>query len=275
MEIGTKSTLTIDRFTSVGAYLVDSNGNDILLPQKYIPFNVEVGNEIEVFIYTDSEDRPIATTLTPYAEKNEFAWLQVVHVSEFGAFLDIGLEKDILVPFKEQNAKMEADKSYLVFVYLDQQTQRLVATAKINKYLAEDTSNLEENQKVSLLIGAKTPLGFQVIIDQTYKGIIFEDRLTRNLISGEKTEGYIEKIREDGKLDVSLEPVGIEKFENNEAKIMNFLEENDGTLFLHDKSSPEEIRELMEMSKKSFKKAIGALYKKKKIKINDSSVELI
>ena len=275
MDIGTTNTLVIDRFTSVGAFLINEQGEDILLPQKYLPFNAEEGQEIDVFVYTDSEDRPIATTLKPYAEKNEFAWLTVVHVSDFGAFLDIGLEKDILIPFKEQNAKMEVDKSYLVYVYVDRQTDRLVATAKINKYLSTDTSNLEEGQEVKLLIGAKTPLGYQVIVNDAYKGIIYENRVSKILESGEETLGYIENLREDGKIDISLDPVGVEKFDRYEEKILEFLNQNHGKLFLHDKSSPEEIRELMEMSKKSFKKAIGGLYKKRKIALKEGFIELL
>ncbi len=275
ISIGEVATLTIDRFTSVGAFLRDEDNEEVLLPNKYLNPNLELDQEIDVFIYNDSEDRPVATTERPLIKLDDFAFLRVKDVSNFGAFLDWGMEKDLLVPFKEQTAKMVVDGVYLVRLIKDQQTNRLVGTARTNRYLSDQVDELAQGDRVDLFIGEITDLGRKVIVNNKYHGLIFKNHLVRPLRTGERTEGYISFIRQDGKLDISLVPIGIEKFDEFTQSILEFLESNGGTMTLNDKSHPDLIRDELGMSKKSFKKALGNLYKSRKIKISDAGVELV
>ncbi|MFA5573692.1 MAG: S1-like domain-containing RNA-binding protein [Brumimicrobium sp.] len=273
--IGRYSTLKIDRFTSVGAYLTDNNDFEVLLPNKYLNDNLELGQEVKVFIYNDSEDRPVATTEIPYIELNKFAFLKVKDVNNYGAFLDWGLEKDLLVPFKEQNSKMIVGNSYTVALLLDEQTNRLIGTAKINKLLSDEVKGIEQGDKVEIYIASKTELGYKVIVNEEYAGLIFNNRVIKDLNLGEITDGYVEFIREDGKLDISLVPISEEKFDLFTEKVLDYIKKNDGVIHITDKSDPEIIRSELEMSKKSFKKAIGNLYKSRKIVINKDSIEMV
>lgn len=276
MEVGKYNTLQILRGTSVGMYLGDEEGNDVLLPHKYIPENTQIGESIQVFIYRDSEDRLIATTLKPLILLNQFAILEVVAATQFGAFLDWGLEKDLFVPFKEQNHKLQKGQWVPVYLYLDEQTDRLVASAKINKYFKNlDGVDLDEGQEVDLLVFEKTELGHNVVINNLYKGLVYENETFRRLAWGDTTKGYVKLIREEGKIDISLQPLGFLKtLEPNQKTILEKLEASGGVLNLSDSSDPIEIQEVLEMSKKSFKKAIGVLYKDKKILINKDSIVL-
>lgn len=276
MEVGKYNTLKILRGTSVGMYLGDEEGNDVLLPHKYIPENAQIGEDIEVFIYRDSEDRLIATTLKPLILLNQFAILEVVAATQFGAFLDWGLEKDLFVPFKEQNHKLQKGQWVPVYLYLDEQTDRVVASAKVHKYFKNlDGVDLEEGQEVDLLVFEKTELGHNVVINNLYKGLVYENETFRRLAWGDTTKGYIKLIRDEGKIDVSLQPLGFLKtLEPNQKAILEKLEQSGGKLNLSDNSDPIEIQEVLEMSKKAFKKAIGVLYKDKKILINDDSIVL-
>ena len=276
MEVGKYNTLKILRGTSVGMYLGDEEGNDVLLPHKYIPENAQIGEDIEVFIYRDSEDRLIATTLKPSILLNQFAILEVVAATQFGAFLDWGLEKDLFVPFKEQNHKLQKGQWVPVYLYLDEQTDRVVASAKVHKYFKNlDGVDLEEGQEVDLLVFEKTELGHNVVINNLYKGLVYENETFRRLAWGDTTKGYIKLIRDEGKIDVSLQPLGFLKtLEPNQKAILEKLEQSGGKLNLSDNSDPIEIQEVLEMSKKAFKKAIGVLYKDKKILINDDSIVL-
>lgn len=275
MEVGKYNTLQVLRATSVGLYLGDAEGNDVLLPHKYIPENIEMGGEIEVFIYRDSEDRLIATTLTPAILLNQFAILEVVAVSPIGAFLDWGLEKDLFVPFKEQNHKLQSGQWVPVYLYLDEETDRLVASAKINKFFQNnDPIELEENQKADILVYEKTDLGYNVIINNRYKGLVYENEIFRRLAWGDQTTGYIKNIREDGKIDVSLQPLGFLNARDENARvIMEKLESNGGILHLSDASDPIDIQDQLGMSKKAFKKAIGGLYREGLITLSDASVQ--
>lgn len=277
MEVGKYNTLQILRGTSVGMYLGDEEGNDVLLPHKYIPENAQIGEDIEVFIYRDSEDRLIATTLKPFITLNQFAILEVVAVSKFGAFLDWGLEKDLFVPFKEQNHKLVTGHYVAAYLYLDEQTDRLVASAKVHKFFQNlEGVDLEIGQEVDLLVFEKTDLGHNVIINNLYKGLIYENEVFKRLAWGDVTKGYVKTIREDGKIDISLQPIGFLKtLEPNAKAIIEKLESSGGVLNLSDSSEPFEIMEILEMSKKNFKKAIGSLYKDKKIRILETSIELI
>ncbi len=276
MEVGKYNTLQILRGTSVGMYLGDEEGNDVLLPHKYIPENAQIGESIEVFIYRDSEDRLIATTLKPSILLNQFAILEVVAATQFGAFLDWGLEKDLFVPFKEQNHKLQKGQYVPVYLYLDEQTDRVVASAKVHKYFKNlDGVDLDEGQEVDLLVFEKTELGHNVVVNNLYKGLVYENETFRRLAWGDTTKGYVKLIRDEGKIDISLQPLGFLKtLEPNQKAILDKLQQSGGTLNLSDNSDPIEIQEVLEMSKKAFKKAIGVLYKDKKILIKDDSIVL-
>ncbi len=275
MNIGEYSTFTIDRFTSVGAFIENEQGEEVLLPNKYLEESFEVGSDITVFIYKDSEDRPVATTEIPFVTLNQFAFLIVKDVTPIGAFLDWGLEKDLFVPFKEQHAKMVEGGEYLIRLIKDDVTDRLLGTTKINRYLSTDVKDLEIGDEIDLFVGEISDLGREVIINDIYKGMIFKDHLVRPLKTGEQTSGYVEFIRQDGKIDVSLVPVGLEKFDHFSQTVLDYLSENHGVMEITDKSHPDLIREKLGLSKKAFKKAVGNLYKNRKIELSDTDIKLV
>ncbi|MCE2681778.1 MAG: S1-like domain-containing RNA-binding protein [Cryomorphaceae bacterium] len=273
MNLGQYNELEILRFTSVGAYLGDTEGNDVLLPNKYLYDELEVGDVGRVFLYKDSEDRLVATTETPKIILEQYAYLKVSEVSLYGAFLDWGLEKDLMVPFKEQNQRMEEGKSYLVTLRIDQATDRLYATMKINKWLQECTDQELINQPQEMLICDQTDLGVKVIVADKYHGMIFRNDISKPIRRGQRLTGYIYNIREDGKVDVRLEPTGFVRYTEAMENIMAKLEVQK-VLPLSDSSDPDEIREIMGMSKKTFKQAIGQLYKAGKITIQPNEIRI-
>lgn len=274
ITLGEYNLLRIDRILDQGAYLVDEEENDVLLPNKYMAENAEVDDEVEVFVYNDSEDRLIATNLTPKFTLNEFAFLQVKDVNRFGAFLDWGLEKEILVPFSEQNQRMEIDRWYIVRLLLDEKTNRLVASNKLNKFIETDHITVEEGEEVDLLVSEKTDLGYKVIIEDVHQGLVYANEVFRELNVGETLKGYVKNIREDGKIDISLQKQGYGNVEPNAIKILERIKEKEGFLALTDKSQPEDIYAQLEMSKKTFKKAIGGLYKRKLIRMTEEGIYL-
>jgi len=273
MEIGKYNELTILRFTAPGAYLGDDLDNVVLLPGKYLTKEMQEGDLVNVFLYNDSEDRPVATTEIPKIKLNEFAFLKVVEVTAFGAFLDWGLEKDLMVPFKEQNQLMEEGKYYLVTLRLDELTHRLIASCRVNRYFEPCTDQELINQEVDLLIGDTTDLGIKVVVNNLYSGIIYRNDVSRSVRRGSQEKGFIYNIREDGKVDVRLERAGFEKFDEAAERILEMIKERK-ILYLSDKSDPDEIREEVGMSKKTFKQAIGKLYKARMIKISENHIEL-
>lgn len=273
LQIGQYNTLQVLRNTKVGLFLGDEE-NDVLLPNKYVPKEFFIGDEMTVFIYLDHEERPVATTLKPYVKLNEFAHLKVNHVNKFGAFLDWGLEKDLFVPFKEQATKMEVDKRYLIYMYLDDQTNRLVGTSKVNKYFSEEIPEFEPNEEVSVMISHFTDLGVNVIIENKYKGLVFADEVFKDLKLGTKTKAYIKQVRPDGKIDLTFKKIGVEAIDDDAQLILNELKANNGYLGLHDKSHPEEIKSVLQMSKKAFKKAVGNLYRQRLIDIRENGIAL-
>lgn len=275
MPIGEYTDLKIDRFTSVGAFLTDEEGFEVLLPNKYLQEDFELNQNITVFLYRDSEDRPVATTEKPYVILNEFAFLKVKDVTPIGAFLDWGLEKDLFVPFKEQQAKMIVGGEYLIRLIKDDKTDRLLGTTKINRYLSDDVSELEIGQEVDLFVGDISDLGREAIINNSYKGMIFKNRIVRPLRTGEQTTGYIEFIRQDGKIDIALVPIGVEKFNHFTTTVLDYLKVHDGKMEITDKSNPDLIRNELGLSKKAFKKAVGNLYKKRMVKLYSDHIELI
>lgn len=275
MKIGQFNTLTIDRDTKVGLFLTDGK-EDVLLPNKYVPKVFEIGEELTVFVYLDHEERPVATTLVPYIFLNEFALLRVNYINQIGAFMDWGMEKDILVPFKEQARPMEKGKRYLVYLYMDEKTYRLVASSKTNQFLDNENITVEKGEEVDLIISHITEIGINVIINQKHKGLVYKDEVYDDAIrTGDKMKGYIKLVRPDGKIDVSLHKQGFESIEPNSEIIMNELRASRGFLRLNDNSNPEDIKTVLKMSKKTFKKAIGLLYKEKLIEIKDDGIYLV
>ncbi|MDQ6530711.1 S1-like domain-containing RNA-binding protein [Flavobacterium sp. LHD-85] len=281
LEIGKYNTLTILRDTKVGLFLGDPENDpdgvhDVLLPNKYVPKVFEIGEELIVFVYLDHEQRPVATTLVPYILLNEFALLRVNYINNVGAFMDWGMEKDILVPFKEQARPMEKGKRYLVYLYLDKQTNRLVASSKTNQFLNNDNLTVEKGEEVDLIVSHITDMGINVIINERHKGLLYKDEVYDDAIrTGDRMRGYIKNIRPDNKIDVALQAQGFESIEPNAEKILSELRASRGFLRLNDDSHPEDIKTVLKMSKKSFKKAIGSLYKEKLIEIKEDGIYLV
>ena len=274
IQIGEYHNLKIERLTDYGLFLENEEGNEVLLPNKYMPENYEFGDMIRVFVYLDHEERPVATNLTPYIKLDEFATLKCVEVSKFGAFMDWGLEKHLFVPFKEQPAPFISGYSYLVFCYLDEETERLVASAKVHAFLDNSNVELEPFEEVDLIVSNKTDLGFNVIVNKIHLGLIYHDDIFKPIKVGDRIKGIVKKVRSDNKLDIGLEKPGYRSIEPNAQKIHDKLKAEDGYLNLTDKSDPDLIKEKLQMSKKSFKKAIGSLYKDRQIDIKEDGIYL-
>jgi uncharacterized protein len=272
-ELGNFNELKVNRFSPHGAYL-DSGLGEILLPNKYVPAGTKEGDIIRVFLYTDSEDRNVATTLEPLAKLGDFAALKVKSVTDFGAFLNWGLEKDLFLPNKEQHKPVKEGDTCVVKVCLDNKTGRLMAVNKLGAFLSKDTENLKEGQKVELLVYEITSLGYMVLIDYEYAGMAYKNEAMESLSVGDRREGYIKLVREDGKVDVSLYKQGFEAMEDFQKILYDRLSSEGGFLPLNDNSDPEEIRSILKMSKKSFKKAVGMLMKSGKISIEDNGIRI-
>lgn len=275
ITLGTFNKLTILRHSSVGLFLGDDDIDDLLLPNKYVPEEYEIGDSIEVFCYLDHEERPVATTQHPLVQRGGFAFLEVVEVNEYGAFLNWGLEKHLFCPFREQAEPMVAGQAYVVHCYLDEKSFRLAASSKVAKFLDKETAHLRLNQKVSLLAFRRSELGVDMIVDQRYRGLLFADQIFRDISLGDTLTGYVKAVRPDGKVDLSLQPLGAEKLEPASEQILSLLRESDGYLGLHDGSAPEVIKQQLQMSKKTFKKAVGNLYKKRIITLEKEGIRLI
>jgi len=274
IEIGRTFELEVIKQTEFGFYLDADSLGEILLPKKHAPADLSVDDMIEVFLYLDSEDRPIATTQTPKAEVGDFAYLEVKANTPVGAFLDWGLDKDVLVPFSEQHRPMSVGDSYLVLLYLDNQG-RITATSKIDKVVLEDDQHdFYPQQKVDLIIANSTELGFKAIVDQSYWGLLYKDEVDQRLSFGQSIEGYIKHIREDGKIDLSLKS-GQQIRDDSSQVILDYLRDHDGFAPVYDKSPPEQISELFGMSKGQFKKTIGGLYKQQIISIQSDGIRLV
>jgi len=274
IELGRINNLEILRDTSVGLFLGDEEGNDVLLPNKYVPTAYEIGEKIKVFCYLDYDERPVATTLEPDIMLGEFRLLQVAEVNEFGAFMQWGLEKHLLVPFREQRVKMKEGQWYVVHCYLDDRSGRLVASNKLDKFLSNDTIDLKEWEKVDLVVTRQTDLGWEVIVNEKHKGLVYFNEVFKPINIGDVIPGCIKTIRKDNKLDISLQPLGAKVLEPAAKKIYEVLVESGGFLGLHDKSAPEEVRDVFQMSKKTFKKGLGTLYRERKIKIESDGISL-
>lgn len=274
VEIGKYNTLTVVKIVDFGVYLDGGERGEILMPKEYVPANCFPDDEVRVFVYFDSEDRIVATTEVPYVKVGEFAFLKVVAVSHVGAFLDWGLRKDLLVPFREQRDPMVEGKSYLVYAYADKASDRIVASTKVDKYLDQVFPEYEVNEEVDILIARKTDLGYAVIINNMHWGLIYDNEVFQIIKIGQKMKGYIKAIREDEKIDVSLQAPGYAKIEGLAGVILEKIKDYDGILDLSDKSDPEEIYRVFGCSKKNYKKALGTLFKQGLIEINDTEVRL-
>ncbi len=260
-----------------GLYLDGGREGDILMPQKYVPEHVRVGDEITCFIYLDQEERPIATTEQPLAKVGDFVYLECAWVNEYGAFLHWGLTKDLFCPFREQKRKMEIGNRYIVHVHIDEESYRIVASAKVERYLKEDMAakHFKRNEEVDILIWQKTELGFKVIVNNQYPGLIYQDQIFKSIHTGDRMKAYVAQLRTDGKLDITLQPTGIAAAEDFSSVLLHYLKENNGYCVLGDKSDPEAIKHQFQVSKKVFKKAIGDLYKKHLITIEADGLHLV
>lgn len=276
MKLGEYNELRLDRFTSPGAYLEDEEGNDVLLPTKYIDPAFQLDDLIKVFLYKDSEGRIIATTLTPKVLVNQFAFLKIVEVNQYGAFAEWGVEKHLLIPFKEQPKPLEEGKHYFIYMYIDEATQRLVGTTRIGMYIEPVENNLlKVNDQVDLMVWEFTNLGLKVLVNNKYQGLIFQNDLHKRVRMGETLKGFVKNVRPDGKLDIVLEQPGYEKIDTHARKLLALLYDNEGFLDLTDKSSPEEIQYRLGWSKKVFKQVVGNLYKQKLISLHENGITLI
>ena len=274
-EIGRINTLAIKRMRNYGAHLDGGESGDILLSKRYVPEECRAGDKVEVFVYLNKENRLRATTQKPYATVGQFAKLQVKANTSSGAFLDWGLQKDLLVPKKEQHGRMEEGKSYVVFVFLDEKTRRITASAKLEKFLGLQPPEFRAAEKVDLIIYDKTDMGYKAVVNSSHLGMIYKNEVFQKLHIGQQLEGYIKKIREDGKIDLNLQPHGYQKIDAISQGILKTIKEHKGRIAVTDKTPPEEIYSLFGVSKKVFKKAIGALYKKKLITMDTRGIKLV
>ena len=259
-----------------GLYLDAGREGEILMPQKYVPEGTMPGDEIECFVYLDQDERPIATTEKPLAKVGDFAYLECSWVNEYGAFLNWGLTKDIFCPFREQKKRMEIGDKYIVHIHIDEDSYRIVASAKIEHYLQEPdySCELKRGSETDILIWQKTDLGFKVIINNSYPGLIYEDQIFKYIHTGDRMKAYVSNMRPDGKIDLTLQPLGIAAAEDFSTTLLDYIKDNGGYCALNDKSDPEEIKRLFHVSKKIFKKATGDLYKKKLITLAEDGLHL-
>lgn len=274
MHLGRFNTLTINRFTDFGAYLGDGK-EEVLMPKKWLPENAQEGLKVKAFVYKDAEERLIATTKTPAAAVGEFALLRVKQTAKVGAFLEWGLEKDLFLPFQEQPERLKEGDWIAVRLYIDDLTQRITASSKLNRFFEREQIELEKHQQVDILIYQRNDLGFLVVINNRYRGMIYHAEIFKPVKIGDRMTAFVRQVREDGKVDLILQKPGLDNLEPMAEKIISKLRQGQGFLPLHDKSSPEEISRSLQMSKKTFKKALGTLYKKRLVSIDDKGIRLL
>jgi len=272
IELGVLNILKVNRVSEPGLYLISLDEQEVLLPNCYVTSQMEIGNEIEVFIYTDSEDRLVATTLKPYAMKNDFACLEVVDIAKFGAFLDMGLPKDLLVPKNKQKSTFQIGNRKIVKIIEDENTNRLIGTEKFT--LEKEPKDLARNDEVEILVYIKTPLGFKVIVNNKYEGLIYHNEIFEKVNVPDRKKAYVKSIRDDGKLDISLQKIGVKNSEENQNKILEILKNNNGTLNFTYKSDANDIKDQFSMSKKAFKASLTKLLEEKKIELLENSIRL-
>lgn len=274
IELGKFNTLKVVKEVDFGMYLDGGEEGEILLPMRYVPDDCQPGDELNVFIYLDNEERLVATTLTPLVQVGQFACLEVAWVNQYGAFLNWGLMKDLFVPFSEQKMKMQVGKKYVIHAHLDDESYRIVASAKVDRYLSKETAAYEPGQEVDILIWQKTDLGFKAIIENRYSGLLYESEIFQPLHTGMTMKAYVKQVREDGKIDLILQKPGQGKVEDFSKTLLEHIREHGGRTTLNDKSPAEDIYETFGVSKKTFKKAVGDLYKKHLILLQEDGIVL-
>ena len=275
LQIGKFQELRIDRETGSGLFLQGTEEEDqVLLPGKFMPQQFEIGDIIKVFIYLDNEGRPISTTQEPFLQRDDFGYLYCSEATKVGAFMDIGIDKELLIPFSNQSRSLEAGDWAVTYMYLDEKTNRLVGTTRFTNILSNEHVEVQRGDKVDLMVSHFSDLGANVIINKKHNGLIYKDQIFEDLREGDKLPGYIKRVRGDGKIDVLLSPEGYKSIEPNANYLYEELMANDGFLPLHDKSEPDKIQEYLGISKKSFKKAVGALYKDRKIELTPKGIQL-
>lgn len=274
-QLGRYNTLRIVRKVDFGVYLDGGTLGDILMPQRYVPQNAEIGEYVDAFVYLDSEDRLVATTEKPLAQVGEFAYLKVKAVSLFGAFLDWGLAKDLLVPYSEQRDRMEVDKSYVVYVFVDEESQRIAATEKVSRYLNNIAPRYSAGQEVDILISERNDLGYKAIINNQHTGLLYHNELYQRVEVGQRTKAYVARLRDDDKIDLSLRPTGYAKVDDLKSIIVRRLRENNGHMPVGDKTDAQTILLAFGCSKKAFKMALGALYKQGVVEIGNDGIRLV
>ena len=275
IKLGDYNTLKIVKSVDFGLYLDGGDAGEILLPNRYVPDGFAIGDDLEVFIYLDQNEKLVATTLHPLAKVGDIAYLEVAWVNEYGAFLNWGLMKDLFCPFREQKMRMQKGQSYIVYVKEDEESHRLIATAKVDKYLSTDRPPYKHGDAVDILIWQKTDLGFKAIVSNQYQGQIYEDQIFQPLHTGDRLTAYVDHIRQDHKIDITLQPTGRRQTEEFSEVLLRYLQENNGHCDLGDKSPSELIADRFKVSKKVYKKAVGDLYRRRLITISDQGIDLV
>ncbi|MCH9660365.1 MAG: GntR family transcriptional regulator [Bacteroidetes bacterium] len=275
LALGEFQELTILRETDPGLFLGDTEENEVLLPHRYKPDNYAIGDSLNVFLYLDNEERPIATTDEPFITLHTFAYLRCSEVTKYGAFMDWGLVKELFVPFKEQARPMKKGNWYVVYLYLDDKTERLVGSSKSNKFLSNETVTVSKYDEVDIMVTHITEKGANAIVNGKHKGLIYLENIFEDIRTGDTMKAFVKKVREDNKIDIILQAEGYKSIEPNANYVLEELKAAGGFIPLHDKSDPETIKNELGLSKKSFKKAIGSLYKDKQITIKEDGIELI
>ena len=275
IELGKFNTLKILRDTDPGLFLGDDEDNEVLLPNRYVPADFKIDDYLDVFIYLDNEERLVAVTDAPYIQKGEFALLRCNAVNEYGAFLDWGMVKELFCPFREQAFKMKKGGWYLVYCYLDEKSDRLVASSKTNRFLDNSTLSVALYDEVDLIVSHPSDIGMNVIVNKRHLGLIFKGDIFKDLSIGDRLKGIVKKIRPGNKIDIGLSQIGYRNIEPSAQALLELINDHDGFLDLTDKSSPEAIKSMVQMSKKSFKKAVGALYKQRLIRLESDGIYLV
>lgn len=274
IRLGDYNTLKVVKAVDFGLYLDGGDEGEILMPKRYVPNGTKIGDELEVFVYLDQDERPVATTEKPLAKVGDFAYLECTWVNEYGAFLNWGLMKDVLCPFHEQKMRMVKGNSYIVHIHIDEESYRIVASAKVEHYFDTSRPHYRHGEEVDVLVWQKTDLGFKVIIDNSRPALVYENQIFKPIHTGDRMKGYISAVRDDGKIDVTLQPTGRQQTLDFAETLLQYLREHGGTCDMGDKSPAEDIKERFEVSKKTYKKAVGDLYKRHLITINEQGIKL-
>ena len=275
IELGKFNQLEVVKEVDFGVYLDGGEEGEILLPTRYVPEDCKIGDILNVFLYLDMDERLIATTLTPFVQVGQFACLEVSWVNQYGAFLNWGLMKDLFVPFREQKMKMQVGRKYVVHAHLDEESYRIVASAKVERYLSKEKPEYTAGEEVNILIWQKTDLGFKAIIDNKYSGLLYENEIFSSIETGMEMKAFVKQVREDGKVDLILQKPGFEKVDDFAKTLLDYIKEQGGRIHLNDKSPAEDIYDTFGVSKKTFKKGVGDLYKKRLIALHEDGIALV